>query len=147
MGMYLEAGVKLKERANELYALRPADDSGNWIKRVRKGKYNAIERYTFGVRKNTMITDFISISISMVSCQMGHSRHAYAWQVGPFWQDTLDICAYCKIKHLCLDTYPHISHNTSWFKKKYLKQTRDLYAYKYGMFTRTLQWIHVISKG
>ena len=27
--------------------------------------------------------------ISMVSCQKGHTRHAYAWQIGPFWQDTL----------------------------------------------------------
>ena len=22
----------------------------------------------------------------------GPTRHAYAWQIGPFWQDTLDIC-------------------------------------------------------
>ena len=29
--------------------------------------------------------------ISMVSCQKGHTRHAYAWQIGPFWQDALDI--------------------------------------------------------
>ena len=28
---------------------------------------------------------------SMVSCQKGPSRHAYAWQIGPFWQDTLDM--------------------------------------------------------
>ena len=26
----------------------------------------------------------------MVSCQKGSTCHAYAWQVGPFWQDTLD---------------------------------------------------------
>ena len=26
---------------------------------------------------------------SMVSCQKGPTRHAYAWQMGPFWQDTL----------------------------------------------------------
>ena len=29
--------------------------------------------------------------ILMVSCQNGPTRHAYAWQIGPFWQDTLDI--------------------------------------------------------
>ena len=29
--------------------------------------------------------------ISMVSYQKGPTRHAYAWQIGPFWQDTLDI--------------------------------------------------------
>ena len=27
----------------------------------------------------------------MVSCQKGPTRHAYAWQIGPFWQDTIDI--------------------------------------------------------
>ena len=30
-------------------------------------------------------------NISMVSCQKGPICHAYAWQIGPFWQDTLDI--------------------------------------------------------
>ena len=30
-------------------------------------------------------------SISMLSCQKGPpTRHVYAWQIGPFWQDTLD---------------------------------------------------------
>ena len=29
--------------------------------------------------------------ISMVSCQKGPTCHTYAWQIGPFWQDTLDI--------------------------------------------------------
>ena len=38
--------------------------------------------------------------VSMVSCQKGPTRHAYAWQIGPFWQDTLDIwlgalCFHC----------------------------------------------------
>ena len=28
--------------------------------------------------------------ISRVSCQKGPTRHAYAWQIGPIWQDTLD---------------------------------------------------------
>ena len=27
----------------------------------------------------------------MVSCQKGPTRHVYAWQIGPFWQDTLGI--------------------------------------------------------
>ena len=31
------------------------------------------------------------VIISMVSCQKGPIRHAYAWQIGPFWHDTLDI--------------------------------------------------------
>ena len=29
--------------------------------------------------------------ISMVFCQKGPTHHAYAWQIGPFWQDTLDL--------------------------------------------------------
>ena len=32
----------------------------------------------------------VIIHIAMVSCQKGPTRHAYAWQLGPFWQDTLD---------------------------------------------------------
>ena len=27
----------------------------------------------------------------MVSCQRGPTRHAYTWQIGPFWQDTLEL--------------------------------------------------------
>ena len=43
----------------------------------------------------------------MVSCQKGPTRHAYAWQIGPFWQDILDIqvvmraeyrLSFCKVK-------------------------------------------------
>ena len=30
-------------------------------------------------------------SILMVSWQKGPNCHAYAWQIGPFWQDTLDM--------------------------------------------------------
>ena len=29
--------------------------------------------------------------MSMVSCQKGPTRRAYAWQIGPFCQDTLDM--------------------------------------------------------
>ena len=32
-----------------------------------------------------------SLNSLMVSCQKGPTRHAYAWQIGPFWQDTLVI--------------------------------------------------------
>ena len=28
---------------------------------------------------------------SMVSCQKGPTRHAYAWRIGPFWQDALEV--------------------------------------------------------
>ena len=32
-------------------------------------------------------------SISRVSCKKGPTHHAYAWQIGPYWQDTLDLCS------------------------------------------------------
>ena len=41
--------------------------------------------------------------ISMVSCLKGPTCHASAWQIGPFWQDTLDMtvlkCAH-RVLHL-----------------------------------------------
>ena len=30
-------------------------------------------------------------NMSRVSCQKGPTRHAYAWQIRPFWQDTIDV--------------------------------------------------------
>ena len=36
-------------------------------------------------------TYLCSYVISTVSCERGPTSHAYAWQIGPFWQDTLDI--------------------------------------------------------
>ena len=36
-------------------------------------------------------TCLVSHHISMVSCQKGPIRHAYAWQIGPSWQETLDL--------------------------------------------------------
>ena len=36
-------------------------------------------------------TQWILSDISRVSCKKGPTRHAYAWQIGPFSQDTLDI--------------------------------------------------------
>ena len=41
----------------------------------------------------------------MVSCQKGPTRHAYAWQIGPFWQGTLEIWTYIfayKCASLCI---------------------------------------------
>ena len=47
--------------------------------------------------------------ISMVSRQKGPTCHAYAWQIGPFWQDTLDMaqcvspvwCLYLQVNKPC----------------------------------------------
>ena len=40
----------------------------------------------------TFQSSWFALSISMVYC-----RHAYAWQIGPFWQDTLDLCVWLVI--------------------------------------------------
>ena len=32
--------------------------------------------------------------ISRVSCQKGPICHAYAWRVGPFWQDNIEFCRF-----------------------------------------------------
>ena len=34
---------------------------------------------------------FLYALISRVSCQKRPTRHAYAWQIGPFWQEILDL--------------------------------------------------------
>ena len=47
----------------------------------------------------------------MVSCQKGPTRHAYAWQIGPFWQDTLDIWK------LHMAEAPHSTFTESAFHK------------------------------
>ena len=40
------------------------------------------------IQQSTTIT---GMHTSMASCQKSPTRYAYAWQIGPFWQDTLDI--------------------------------------------------------
>ena len=40
---------------------------------------------------STLPSGLHSPYISRVSCQKVPTRHADAWQIGPFWQDTLDI--------------------------------------------------------
>ena len=46
--------------------------------------------------------------ISMVSCQKGPTRHAHAWQIRPFWQDTLD---YVLTRGLFWCSYPEFWSN------------------------------------
>ena len=44
-----------------------------------------------------MLIELISVAkrgtkaTSRVSCQKGPTRHAYAWQIRLFWQDTVDM--------------------------------------------------------
>ena len=43
------------------------------------------------ISSHTLLGMLLLIHTSMVSCQKGPTRHAYTWQIGPFWQDTLDL--------------------------------------------------------
>ena len=45
---------------------------------------------------------------SMVSCQKGPTRHANAWQIGPFRQDTLEVWHTCP--HIIIKYIPWIMH-------------------------------------
>ena len=56
----------------------------------------------------------------MVSCQKGPTRHAYAWQIGPFWQDTLELSfnyVYLNVIHKCIQSYSQPWFNTFQYNK------------------------------
>ena len=46
---------------------------------------------TAGIRSCHLTTSGATRPSSRVSCQKGPTRHAYAWLIGPFWQDTLEL--------------------------------------------------------
>ena len=54
--------------------------------------------------------------ILRVSCQKGPTHHAYAWQIGPFWQDTLDLCLISGSDHA--QHNPRITWLTHWAPDK-----------------------------
>ena len=45
--------------------------------------------------------------ISRGSCQKGPTCHACAWQIGPFWQDTLDMYVFHSTHH-CTHTFMYV---------------------------------------
>ena len=49
-------------------------------------------QWNFWLRFSSLQVSISKYCISRVSCQKGPTRHAYAWQIGPFWQDTIDMC-------------------------------------------------------
>ena len=59
------------------------------MKRAHEALRIGSDEFTNSVRYN-----------SMVSCQKGPTRHAYAWQIGPFWQDTLELLVHIHIRVL-----------------------------------------------
>ena len=46
-----------------------------------------------------------TLYISRVSCQKGSTRHAYAWQIGPFLQDALDYTWIHFQKSICMNIH------------------------------------------
>ena len=58
-------------------------------------------------------------NISRVSCQKGPICHAWAWRVGPFWQDTLDMICYYALQSLKNWTYKWIISLIWKFKLKF----------------------------
>ena len=47
----------------------------------------------------------------MVSCQKGPTRHANAWQIGPLWQDTLDMLT-SDLLHNLTESHTILQHTT-----------------------------------
>ena len=80
----------------------------------------------FSSRKGYCFDDGVSGLTSMLSCQKGPTRHAYAWQVGPFWQDTLDIYSNSIIIRLRLLATHRWRRRSSHFWKKGLLLDEDL---------------------
>ena len=91
------------------------------------------------------------IHTSMVSYQKGPTRHAYAWQIGPFWQNTLDMTGGTAGKlwwHLVhfenfeewrkfLNSSKGLSDPHHWTDSHYqspLRKNRALFQYKYLLF-------------
>ena len=69
--------------------------------------------------------------ISRVSCQKGPTRDAYAWQIGPFWQDTFDI----------YDRKTHHWHTLAVFGETH--QIESIITYQFGyLHDNVIKWKH-----
>ena len=56
----------------------------------------------------------------MVSCQQGPTRNAYAWQIGPFWQDIIELLGLLH-KKVTVKDFSKIGHyQTTTTKRKNL---------------------------
>ena len=67
---------------------------------LNKFKRNKHSTFLWMLNLKSLICDFIAsckidvdleFIIWLVSCQKGPTRHAYVWQIGPFWQDNLNM--------------------------------------------------------
>ena len=57
-------------------------------------KYQDLSFIVDNLIKHSWISIINENDVSRVSCKKGPTLHAYAWQIGPFWRDTLDIWPY-----------------------------------------------------
>ena len=55
----------------------------------------------------------LDVLMSMASCQKGPTRHAYAWQIGPFWQDTFDVW-------YCMHVFRHAVHPKTTYMSRFV---------------------------
>ena len=58
------------------------------------------------------------IHVSRVSCQKGPTRHVYAGQIGPFWQDTLGMCDIIRqYEYRLMEMFPshHLNDDHSYY--------------------------------
>ena len=82
----------------------------------------------------------------MVSCQKGPTRHAYTWQIGPFWQDTLDFSS-AKFTRQLMSYYHDVL--LSDHKAENLVHPGKSWANK-SEFLKVKQWagwVYVLSHG
>ena len=86
----------------------------------------------------------------MVSCQKGPTRHAYAWQIGAFWQDTLEICLLCVIQAKCEYYWPEadgpeeVVHGKFKVRAVKTEQYAD-YAIRTLSVTYKVNWINSLG--
>ena len=77
--------------------------------------------------------------ISMVSCQKGPTRYAYAWQIGPFWQDTIDIMHMYREGQLLIrratPNYKHSSNNCAAGADRHVCPPLYIYLYHIKLCT------------
>ena len=69
--------------------IKPLDD--RWSLNTKIFMKLSLSSMFQNAEKCLVLLDNTEFHMSMVSCQKGPTRHAYAWQIRPIWQDTLDV--------------------------------------------------------
>ena len=73
----------------------------------------------------------------MVSWQKGPTRHAYAWQIGPFWQDTLNMSNHIYSFLWDVFTHPYPTLKNSYYTTIKVKVSKSNYIPPFYMGTLT----------